>query len=166
MVVAQLCAISPRVIDSTYSCSSPEAFSSFYLDSGGGGGGGGCASPPGLAPLAPTGGRAPAAERAPAWNASSPAVKGSDIPVLRRLGHGGSSSGGGGSSSAARARGRGGLSSSATKEGRATGDASDAVGTPRNSNDSAQEWGRRHHRRQVTPKPSRPSEVYSIKRTL
>eukprot|EP00752_Nemacystus_decipiens_P001794 g1733.t1 len=144
VVVAQLCAISPRVIDSTYSCSSPETFSSFYLDSGGGG----CASPPGLAPL---GGRAPAAERAPAWSASSPAAKGSDIPVLRRLGHGSSS--GGGSAAGARGRGRGGSSSSsssARKEGPAAGDANDAGVSPRNSNNTAKEWGRRHHRRQLS----------------
>eukprot|EP00903_Cladosiphon_okamuranus_P005385 g5376.t1 len=131
VVVAQLCAISPRVIERSYSCSSPETFSSFYLDSSGG-----CASPPGLAPLAPTGGRTPAAERAPAWSASSPGMKESDVPVLRRLGHGS----GTGSGSAARAKARAGsVSSSARKEGTATGD----------GNDSGQGWGH-HHRRQLS----------------
>ncbi len=161
MVIAQLCAISPRIVDSTYSCSSPEMFGgSFYLDNAGGG----CASPPGLAPLAPPAGRAPGAGGgAPAWSTSCPAPQASDIPVLRRLGHGSSGSsgggGGGGNSLKTAAGGTGGGPLSMTAgdsptPSPATGASSYAsaasLATPRNGNSMGHERQRRHHRRQVS----------------
>ncbi|CAN0520247.1 unnamed protein product [Ectocarpus sp. 12 AP-2014] len=102
VVVAQLCAISPRVMDSAY-CASPEAPGSCFIDSGGGGG---CGSPPALAPLAPpSAGRAPAAgSRSPGWGSTS-CPPGNDLPVLQRLGY---NRGGGGSGSDRKSYGGGG----------------------------------------------------------
>ncbi|CAM9310246.1 unnamed protein product, partial [Hapterophycus canaliculatus] len=172
VVVAQLCASSPRIASGTYSCSSPEAPSNFFLESGGGGGGdgggggggGGCASPPSLAPLGPAAGRAPAAsQRAPPWSKSFSTLKANDIPVLRRLEHdssGGDSGGNEYKSTNVRARG----SSEALNKGEpaattsfsASSYAPAAVGataagvSPRNVSEGSggQDRPRRHHRRQ------------------
>lgn len=158
VVVAQLCASSPQIASGTYSCSSPETPSSFFLETGGGGdfpGGGGCASPPSLAPLAP------------AWSQSGSALRANDIPVLRRLEHnsnggGGSGSGGGGGNEQKSTNTRAGGALGAVNKGDPSSTPSSSYApaavaaaaggvSPRDSKGgkSGQDRSRRYHRRQV-----------------
>ncbi|CAM9649606.1 unnamed protein product [Ectocarpus sp. 6 AP-2014] len=164
VVVAQLCAISPRVMDSAY-CASPEAPGSFCMDSGSGGG---CGSPPALAPLAPpSASRAPAApaaaaagRRSPGWGSTS-CPAGNDIPVLQRLGY--NRGGGGVSSSDRKSYGGGGripqLSASKGGGGRGGGgnpgfSSSTGAGAATSCNPGGGSGGpdlpRRSHRRQLS----------------